>query len=226
MPKMTITEKKTYSYEVLVADDLEIIEKYNNAPHPDQKKYKDLSRMQVLEMYVNPQMAHIDRPLLFKFIGNKTATTIRRNQYVSVKQAKYGLTAPDVIAKLQPNNYEVEAYYLPNESNEIESIYLYQNEVFICKCDKIKTYNTANAEWASKDFEKYQTQAKYVAKFGQQVKDGKCELGKVKVMEKGDYYIDMHVDIIEEKVVQSNQTTDFEENQDNDLNRLNAINSL
>lgn len=56
-------KEKTYPYDVLVADDWEIIEKYNNAPHPNQKKYKDLTRAQVLEMYANPQMAQIDKPL-------------------------------------------------------------------------------------------------------------------------------------------------------------------
>ena len=219
-------KEKTYSYEVLVADDLEIIEKYNNALHPNQKKYKDLTRTQVLQMYTNPQMAHIDRPLLMRYIGNSTATTIRRNQYVAVKQAKYALPSPEVMEQLLPNNYEVTAYHLQNEQNEVDCVYLYQNEVFICKCDKIKAYNTANAEWLDQDANHYQEQAKYVSRFNQKIKAGKNELGRLKVMEKTGYEYDTPVAIVQPQVPEPSHIIDFEEAYDNDFNRLNAINSL
>lgn len=219
-------KEKTYPYEVLVADDLEIIEKYNSAPHPNQKKYKDLTRAQVLEMYANPQMAQIDRPLLIRYIGDGTNTTIRRNQYVQVQYAKYALPSPKVMDQLQPNNYEVRAYYLRNELNEIESVYLYQNDVFICKCDKINEYNTANAEWIDDDMDNYTRQAKYVSTFNKHVKDGKLELGKLKVMEKPNYHEDTPVEIVTTSAIQPSTSFDFDDTDTQEFNQLNAFNSL
>lgn len=221
-------KEKTYPYDVLVADDLEIIEKYNNALHPNQKKYKDLTRAQVLEMYANPQMAQIDRPLLIRYIGDHTATSIRRNQYVQVNYAKYVLPSPKVMDQLQPNNYEVTAYYLRNELNEIESVYLYQNNEFICKCDKINEYNTANSEWIDDDKDKayYTDQAKYVAGFNKMVKDGKKELGKVRVIENTNYHDDTPVEIVQTIGMQPSKSFDFDNTDNDDFNHLNAINSL
>ncbi|WP_410221898.1 hypothetical protein [Pedobacter sp.] len=218
-------KEKTYPYEVLVADDLEIVEKYNNSPHPNQNKYKDLTRAQVLEMYANPQMAQIDRPLLIRYIGDPQSTSIRRNQYVQVQYAKYALPTPKVLEQLQPNNYEVTAYYLRNELNEIESVYLYQNNVFICQCDKINEYNTANAEWQDTDTANYTQQKQYVSAFNDQVKTAKVDLGKVKVITKTDYHANTPVEVVEPSV-QPSKSFDFDDNNDDDFNRLNAINSL
>lgn len=219
---------KTFPYEVLVADDLEIIEKYNNALHPNQKKYKDLTRAQVLEMYANPNMAQIDRPLLIRYIGEGTNTSIRRSQYVQVQYARYSLPNPQILEKLAPNNYEVRAYYLPNELGEVERVYLYQNDVFICQCDKIDAYNTANAEWIDDDMDNYQNQAKYVAKFNKMVKDGKTELSKVRIIENTNYHQDTPVETVPQNAIQPNTAFNafYNFDDDEDFDRLNAINSL
>ncbi|WP_199118696.1 hypothetical protein [Pedobacter sp. ASV28] len=218
--------EKTYPYEVLVADDMEIIEKYNHALHPNQKKYKDLTRFQVLEIYANPNLAQIDRPLLMRYIGKAISTSIRRNQYVQVQYAKYALPDPKAIRELTPNNYNVTAYYLPNELNEIENVYLYQNDQFICKCEKIIAYNTANAEWMDNDIYNYQHQAKYVAKFSNMVKEQKTFLGKLRTMEKIDHRLENSIETIPQSII-PNEERDLSDDLGNDqFRRLNAINSL
>lgn len=221
-------KEDTYPYHVLIADDKEIIDRYNKAPHPNQKKYKNLSRMDVLKMYSNPQMAKIDRPLLIRYIGNVTATTIRRNQYVQVQYAKYALPSPEVLCQLLPNNYEVMAYHLPNSENEIDSVYLYQNDVFLCKCDKISTYNTANSEWTKEDSEHYVNQAKYVSRFNLQVKESRQSLGRLKLMDvnQDDRNQVEAAELVDDNSFRPYSFFDFEDIETNEFDSINAKNSL
>jgi hypothetical protein len=93
-----------------------------------------------------------------------------------VQHADYQIANVNVIDKLLPNNYTVDAYYLPDSVGLIGEVFLYQNGVFVCKANKIPTYNEANAEWTDKDKESYTEQAKYVSEFDHLTKQGKREL--------------------------------------------------
>ena len=166
-------KERTYNYEELVADDRDVIERYNNDLHPNQKKYRNKTRMQVLLENLNPNLAQIDEALLTRYIGDMTRTTIRRNQYVTVQYGKYQLSTPEALERLMPNSYEVEAYYLRNDDETIERVYIYQGGVLIDTCHKIETYNTATAEQTEADKEAYTEQSKYVSRFDKMVKDGK-----------------------------------------------------
>ncbi|MGJ1328512.1 hypothetical protein [Sphingobacterium multivorum] len=220
-------KEKTYTYDRLVDDDMDMVEKYNNGLHPNQKKYKDMTRMQVLEMCVNQNLANIDRPLLTKFIGEPVDTTIRRNQYVQVKYAQYILPSPDIIDNLAPGNYSVKAYYLKNDLGEIEDVYLYQNEVFLCKATKIETFNDANAEWEDDDKLAYTDQMKYISGFRKKIKEGKGSLGRIRMVDSA-IPEDIPIEVVTETAIKPNLTfedMDFElPNPEQD--RLNAINSL
>lgn len=166
----TYKEKKTYDFEELIADDRMIIDQMNNDLHPNQKKYKGMTRLEVLMYCVNPNLAQYDPALLARYIGERTPTSVRRSQYITVQYAKYQLPDPEFLSKLQPNNYEVDAWWIPGEKGVIDRVYLYQNEVFITACDKISTYNTATAEQTSADWEIYRNQTNYVSAFDRMVK--------------------------------------------------------
>lgn len=182
-PKLNYGEiSKSYSFEKLVADDLESIKEYNNQLHPQQKKYPGLTRWQVLIKKMNPELAHVDKAVLYKYIGEKTATSITRNQYCKVKYESYQLSTPDIITRLQPNNYEVDAYWLPDSEGIINEVYLYQGDNYICKCYKILRYNESTAEQTEADHEAYTDQAKYVSKFDATIKSGKKKLAKTGIM--------------------------------------------
>lgn len=176
-----IVKERSYSYDQLVADDLKSISDYNNGLHRDQKTYKGKTRMQVMEQNVNPNLADINRPLLVRYIGNCTTTSIQRNMYCQVQYNDYMLPTPEILAKLAPNNYTVQAYYLPDD--KISAIYLYQNENFICEAKQIVKYNTSTAERTSVDTDAMTEQAKYIAKFDKMVKEGKNKLAKVVMYE-------------------------------------------
>lgn len=166
---------KTYSYEELVADDIRAIQTFNAQPHPNQKRYPGMSRWDVLCAHQNPNLAPWDKAVLYRFIGQHTETTIRQNTYCPVMYNQYGLPSPEIIEKLEPRNYKVDAYYLPDADGTINEVYIYQNGRYIATCKPVARYNENTAEQTEYDKAAYTEQAKYVAKFDKMMKDGKIK---------------------------------------------------
>lgn len=166
---------KTYGYEELVADDIRAIETFNAQPHPNQKRYPGMSRWDVLCAHQNPNLAPWDKAVLYRFIGQHTETTIRQNTYCTVMYNQYGLPSPEIIEKLEPRNYKVDAYYLPDADGTINEVYIYQNGRYIATCKPVARYNENTAEQTEADKEAYTEQSKYVAQFDKMMKDGKIK---------------------------------------------------
>ena len=183
--------EKKYDFEELIADDMHTIELYNNSVHPN-KEYNGMTRMEVFKHYVNPDLPMMDKALLSKYIGVMTETSIRRNQYVQVNYQKFQIEL-DALAHLKPNNYQVEAYYLPHRPDKV---YLYQGTQFICEAMKIVTYSTARAEWTDKDKQAYKDQSKYVKEFDTMVKDGRKRVAPIEMMDHVAFEIDKMPEIV------------------------------
>ena len=166
---------KTYSYEELVADDIRAIQTFNAQPHPNQKRYPGMSRWDVLCAHQNPNLAPWDKAVLYRFIGQHTETTIRQNTYCTVMYNHYGLPSPEIIEKLEPRNYKVDAYYLPDADGTINEVYIYQNGRYIATCKPVARYNENTAEQTEYDKAAYTEQSKYVAQFDKMMKDGKIK---------------------------------------------------
>ena len=166
---------KTYSYEELVADDIRAIQTFNAQPHPNQKRYPGMSRWDVLCAHQNPNLAPWDKAVLYRFIGQHTETTIRQNTYCTVMYNQYGLPSPEIIEKLEPRNYKVDAYYLPDADGTINEVYIYQNGRYIATCKPVARYNENTAEQTEYDKAVYTEQSKYVAQFDKMMKDGKIK---------------------------------------------------
>lgn len=166
---------KTYSYEELVADDIRAIETFNAQPHPNQKRYPGMSRWDVLCAHQNPNLAPWDKAVLYRFIGQHTETTIRQNTYCTVMYNQYGLPSPEIIEKLEPRNYKVDAYYLPDADGTINEVYIYQNGRYIATSKPVARYNENTAEQTEYDKAAYTEQSKYVAQFDKMMKDGKIK---------------------------------------------------
>ena len=194
-------KEATASYEVIVANDIQEIEEYNNELHPNQKKFPGMSRMDVLLYNVNPNLPADNPALIARYLGDKTKTSIRRSQYVQVSGDKYQLESPKLLSKLKPNNYQVEAYYLPNEANEIETVFLYQGDDYVGECAPVPTFNEANFEWTDEDKEGYTEAMKYVSSFDNMVKqDTEETLHQVKIMKVTEFDKDIEVITIEEEI--------------------------
>ena len=186
-------KEKTYSFEELVADDLDIIRRYNNDLHRDQKRYPGKTRLQVLLEHPNPNMVHQTDYKVARYAGEHTQTSIRRSAYVRVQYQDYRLSSPYVLQDLEPNNYQVDAYYMPSES--IERVYLFQKDVYIDTCHKVVAYNEATAEQTDADRAAYREQAKYVAQYDKMVKEGKKELAKVTIIENKESYASLNEEL-------------------------------
>jgi hypothetical protein len=187
------------SFEQIVANELQEQIKYNNEFHSDKKKYPGQTRLQVFLNNINPDLPKLDLAQLTKYIGNHTATSVRRNQYVQVQYEKYQLSSPQIIRKLAPNNYNVDAYYLANEDNKIESVYLYQNNQFICECQPVPTFNTANSEWTDADVLGYGNATKYISQFDKMVREDTSEtLQKVSVIRTNKNFVDITPEIVQQ----------------------------
>lgn len=166
--------EKLYDYNFLVAEDMQAVADYNNQLHPKQKKYPGMTRWQVLCYNINPNVAKPSRAVWMKSIGERTETSIRRSKYMEVQYKMFELPNPALISRLKPNNYKVDAYWLPNEYGEVTEIFLYQDGEFISRCEVSETYNTAKAEWTEDDAANRIKQASYTAKYDKMIRDGRA----------------------------------------------------
>jgi hypothetical protein len=173
-------KEKYYAYYTLVADDLKSNFEHNNKLHSKQKKYPGMTRWQVLMYNLNPDLPQINKGLVYKCIGNKTETSIRNSQYCRVQNNKYVLPNPEIVERLQTNNYSVDAYWLQNQEGRIPEVYLYQNGNYLCKCEMIETYQEAMSERTEHDEQIRLDQAKYTAKFDKLIKTNK--VGKIEII--------------------------------------------
>lgn len=194
---------KTFTFDQLVADDLHTIELYNNALHPNQKKYPGMSRLDVLNKFRNPAMAKYDASFLAQFIGERVETSIKRNSTATVQYSEYQLPAPQLISRLEPNNYDVTAFYMPVEAGEeITEVHIYQKGKFICTCQKLALYSSAKCEWTDKDEKAYNDQAAYVSAFDQMSKEDRTT--KVRIIDAATI---AEIEKVESKIVQHDALT-------------------
>lgn len=163
----------TYGYDQLVADDIAAINEYNSQMHPNQKKFPGMTRWDVLCRCQNPDLAPWDKAVLYRFIGEHTETSVKQNAYLTVQYNQYRLSSPEIISKLEPRNYKVDAYWLPDADGNIGEVYVYQNGRLIDTCRMVARYNEATAEQTDADREAYTEQAKYVAQFDSMVRKNK-----------------------------------------------------
>ena len=167
----TWEDKEYFTYDQLVADDRRDCEEWNNTLHPNQKKYPGMTRWQVLEANINPTLKPLDKLTISRYIGERVETSIRRNSTVRVAYEDWWLSDTSVLEKLKPNDYKVTAYYLPDENGKPTDVYLFQDDRYIDKVERVETYSRVMAEQTDEDTAKYIEQRKKIAKFGKYVKD-------------------------------------------------------
>ena len=181
-------KERKYEYERLVADDYFTIMKYNHDQHPNKKKYPGKSRIQVLEENMNPDCSKFDDVIWAKYVGDMRKTSIKRNQYLQVDYTQFALPSASVVQKLQPNNKEVQAYFIRTEEGEIEHVDVYQNEEYICRCEPIEKFNEATAEHTDEDRRIMLEQQKYIAHYDKIIKEaGEDKRTPLKITENSEY---------------------------------------
>lgn len=167
----TYEDQRYYSFEELVADDRKDNYEWNHTLHPNQKKYPGMTRWQVLVANINPTLQKFDKLTLSRYIGERVETSIRRNSTVRVCYEDWWLSSPGILEQLEPNNYKVTAYYLPDKNGAPQDVYIFQGDRYIDKVEKIPTYNRVMAEQTDEDVANYVEQRKKVAKWSKYIAD-------------------------------------------------------
>ena len=158
--------------EVLIAEDRESVNRFNHSPHPNQKMFPGKTRWEVLTENQNPDLGRPQKHKLFRYMGLRTNTSLRNNDFVTVQYEKYSIDALQAINRLSPNNYTVEAYYVPDHDGNIGEVFLYQGDTFITRATKIDRYQEAKIERTGQDEEIRTSQAKRQAHFFKVEREG------------------------------------------------------
>ena len=141
-----------------------------------------MTRWDVLVANINPTLEPLEKSVLARYIGEHVETTIRRNSYCRVQYKDWWLSDVKVIEQLEPNNWKVDAYYLPHEDGTISDVYIWQGGRYIDKLQDVGTFNTADCEQTEADEAVKLAQQKKIAKFNKWVKDN--EIGTVRIADK------------------------------------------
>lgn len=164
-------DKEYFTWEQLVADDRKDNEEWNNTLHPNQKMYPGMTRWQVLEANINPNLLPYDARTLAYHIGERVETSIRRNSTVRVTHEDWWLSSTSVLERLEPNNYKVTACYLPDDEGAPQEVFIYQKGKYIDTVEKVNTYSRVMAEQTEEDQAAFVEQQKKIAKFNKYVED-------------------------------------------------------
>ena len=175
----TYEDRAYFGYDELVADDRRDNAEWNHSLHPNQKRYPGMTRWQVLVANINPTLRQYDKLTLSRYIGERVETSIRRNSTVRVACEEWWLSDPAVLERLEPNNYKVTAYYLPDEEGRPQDVYLFQGDRYIDRVERVRTFNRVMAEQTDEDVANYIEQQKKISRFGKYVRDH--AIGKVGV---------------------------------------------
>lgn len=167
----TYEDKQYYSWEQLITEDMNDVMEFNNSLHPNQKKYPGMTRWQVLEANMNPTLQPINKAVMARYIGEHVETSIRRNSYCRVNYTDWWLSNTEVLERLAPNNYKVDAYYLPDDDGNFTEVYIYQNGQLIDQLQNVGTFNTADAEQTDEDKAIFVEQQKKISHFNKYVRD-------------------------------------------------------
>lgn len=174
-------DKEYFTWEQLVADDRKDNEEWNNMLHPNQKMYPGMTRWQVLEANINPNLLPYDARTLAYHIGERVVTSIRRNSTVRVAHEDWWLSNTSVLERLEPNNYKVTACYLPDDEGAPQDVFIYQGGKYIDTVEKVDTYSRVMAEQTEEDKAAFVEQQKKIAKFNKYVEDNAIDrLGVMK----------------------------------------------
>ena len=164
-------DKEYFSWEQLIADDRKDNEEWNNTLHPNQKMYPGMTRWEVLEANINPNLLPYDARTLAYHIGERVDTSIRRNSTVRVAHDDWWLSSTSVLERLEPNNYKVTACYLPDDEGAPQEVFIYQGCKYIDTVEKVQTYSRVMAEQTEEDKAAFVAQQKKIAKFNKYVED-------------------------------------------------------
>jgi hypothetical protein len=89
------------------------------------------------------------------------------------------------LRRLKPNNRKVETYWLPDENASVETVYLYQSEMYIGEATNraLKSYNECAVERTETDRQNMLYQHKRISIFDKNIREIRCNIPQVRIMD-------------------------------------------
>lgn len=165
----------------IIVDDLEDIDNHNNELHPNQRLFPGMTRKEVLVKRANPTLKMIEPWYLFRFIGNRTQTSIVNNNRLMIQREHFELSDFESLARMKSNSRSVEAYWLPETDGKLSTAYLYQGDTYIGEAVNMEAfrYNEFAIERTAEDEAAMLHQQKRVAKFDKMIKQRRLQVPHV-----------------------------------------------
>ena len=200
--------------EQIIADDLADIARHNSELHKRQKTFAGMTRRDVLEQCVNPDLKPIESWYLLRWIGHHTSTSIVNNNRVQVQGEQFELKDFACIERLKPNTRRVDAYYNHNTEGEVERVYLWQGDTYIGEAENMERwrYNEFAAERCADDMAAMLHQQKRVAKFDKMIKGRRSQLPRVGMVTVSAEALEQPVAVVETEQPKNYQGDEFEYN--------------
>lgn len=155
-----------YTYNQIIQNEIEDINSYNNALHPDQMQYPGMSRWDVFVGNMNPKLEPANLPVIARYVGYSDDTRINNSQFVMANNRQYVLPSVDDADKLRKHRDQVKVYWV----NDTE-VYLYYKDKYLCTCKEWVSYNEALCEQTEEDKAIFQEQMKYLSHYDKKVKE-------------------------------------------------------
>lgn len=172
-----------YAYDKTVALYTLMIHEWNAMPHPEPKKYSGKTRMEVLLGCVAPGIEAINRRSLARWAGWSVETSIVRGQ-VRARYEDYAIPF-EMLSKLRHGSNKVTAYWWEQDPLEtVDSIYLYQEGVYLDEVERILPYQVSKLERTEADLKLLGKQRQRVAQWDEAIRAHAGEaVGRLKAEE-------------------------------------------
>ena len=169
---------RQYTRKEVEENFLEDMQAYNNTLHPDQKTFPGMTRQEVLENTINPNLRPIDFVQLSKYLGYSTEVTIRKNQWVHCNGVKYH--APLEFLDYKRSSNKMLVRYIPGIKDRV---WVYHGNDYLGEWYKIVTTNQAQVEQTEEDKKALGFQLKYRAKYDKMMSEQREQIKAVEVRE-------------------------------------------
>ena len=172
-----------YDYEEAVRLYEQIIEMYNNAPHPKQKLYPNKSRIEVLMECVHPDIKPIDMVSLARWAGEYRESHVNDRGLIRADYEDYSVS-PSIMESLRGRDAKVTAYWWrqydeqhddinlslgEQEARKVQEIYLYQDDIYLGKCPRVVPYQVSVLERTDDDMRLMAQQKARIAEWDKEV---------------------------------------------------------
>lgn len=163
-----------YDYEAAVALYTEMIHEWNAMPHAKPKLYPNKTRMEVLLGCIAPGITAINKRNLARWAGWSVETSIVRGQ-VRAHYEDYAVPF-ETLQRLRHGSRKVEAYWCEQDpEGEVDSIYLYQEGVYLDEVERIRPFQVSKLERTEADLKLLGKQRQRIAQWDEAIRGRRVE---------------------------------------------------